>query len=266
MRIVVLALVVILVLTQNVVQYTSTPLQVAYSTTTSSSSSSQGGMTTVSGGSNAVPPVTILLTPGALNQIILAPSLLGADGGLTPLTGFRYNYSISGLPNWASYSAGNNSLVLRPPNNFNSQVNLTVVYSDIRNNRQTVNINLAPSSNINERSYDFIARDPRFSLRNYQTIGFPTFSGAVGGNMNAIRLTSTQAYIINSGVAPWTANIQIVRPGFAETEAYLTRTTTTSTTTSGSSGNTGGSSTTIIGGSQSNPNVAVGLGGSNVYR
>lgn len=84
--------------------------------------------------------------------------------------------------------------------------------------------------------------------------------------MNAITLTSTRAYIINSGFAPWTANIQIIRPGFGEAQAYLTRTTTTSTTTGGSSVNNGGSSTTIIGGSQSNPNVAVGLGGSNIYR
>lgn len=101
---------------------------------------------TISSISSSVPPVTIFLTPGFLNQIILSPALISAEGIPVPVVGFNYSYSMNSLPNWASFSKANNSIILRPPNNWNSQSSIIVTYSDFRNNRQTLNINLAPIS------------------------------------------------------------------------------------------------------------------------
>lgn len=45
------------------------------------------------------------LVPGVNTIILLANGLLMNDLSLLPLGGFSYNYSVSGLPSWATYYA-----------------------------------------------------------------------------------------------------------------------------------------------------------------
>lgn len=51
----------------------------------------------------------------------------------SPLTGFTFSYTFTGLPVWGIYLATNNILRFNPPVNFNGEIDLTINYSDSKN-------------------------------------------------------------------------------------------------------------------------------------
>lgn len=233
----------------------------SYTFSTSQSSGSTGNIrsssSSTSSTSSTLPPIRILLIVGVRNQIMLSPSLLNYEGIPVPLVGFNYNYSVNNLPQWASFSRNNNSIILNPPTNWANQVTLNVGYNDSKGYAQTLVINLSPAFAESEKTYDFIAFNANNRVQNYQTLAFPLFAGQVeaGGKISISNLLSTQAYVINVGRAPWTADIQIIRPGGVSQQSSSTVSTTINSQTQNSNSNQNFGN--------SNQNINVGFGGNN---
>lgn len=120
-----------------------------------------------------------------------------------PLVGFSYGYKVSGLPSWASYFPANNTIRMNPPLTFNANVSLIVSYSDFKNNEMKLTINLFPRKE--QMGFNFMAADAEYRKADSVTIAFPTFA-----NFNLDQQLSSQIFIIDSGVAPWTVSVKLV--------------------------------------------------------
>lgn len=102
------------------------------------------------------------------------PAVINSEGIPVPLLGFSYGYQVTGLPSWGSYSSTTNAITLNPPKDFSGLSQITISYSDFKNNKVILKINLAQKTS--KTWFDFSVVDSANRKINSVTLSFPTFS------------------------------------------------------------------------------------------